>query len=217
MTERGFLRRTVGCRGVERRYVVYVPDSYDPRRSMPTILFLHGRGEEGTGGWAQAAVGLGPAIMLAPERWPCIAVFPQKPQNPAGWLEYEDLALATLARTREEWAVDPSRISLTGVSLGGFGAWMLAPRHREMFAAIAPVCGGGDPQDAPALARLPVWALHGEADDVVPVWHTERMVEAVRSAGGEPKLTVYPGVGHNAWDRAYREEELPEWLMAQRI
>lgn len=217
MTDRGFLRRTIRHRGVERRYVVYIPDSYDPEAAAPAILFLHGRGEEGTDGWAQAAVGLGPAVMLAPERWPCIGVFPQKPQNPDGWLEYEDLALGTLALTGEEWSVDPSRIYLTGVSLGGFGSWMLAPRHREIFAAIAPICGGGDPGDGPELAGLPIWAFHGDADGVVPVRHSQRMVEAVRSVGGEPRLTVYPGVGHNSWDRAYREEQLAEWLMEQRI
>jgi predicted peptidase len=216
-TERGFLRRVTRVGGVDRRYVVYVPDAYDPESPSPAILFLHGRGEEGTDGWAQAAVGLGPAIMLAPERWPCLVVFPQKPEDASGWLEYETLALDALRRTREEWSVDPSRIYLTGVSLGGFGSWLLAPRHRDLFAAIAPVCGGGDPTDAAALVGLPIWAFHGDDDPVVSVRWSERMVGAVRAAGGDPRLTTYPGVGHNSWDAAYRQGELPEWLLSQSL
>lgn len=213
----GFLRQTLRRAGVERDYVVYVPQVYDPATPIPGILFLHGRGEEGTDGEAQAMVGLGPAIRRAPERWPCVVVFPQKPRDADGWHAYEDLALATLDATREEWSIDPSRIYLTGVSLGGFGSWMLAPRHRDLFAAIAPVCGGGDPADARALASLPIWAFHGDADPVVPLRHSERMVAAVREAGGAPRFTVYPGVGHNSWDRAYGEEQLPEWLLGQSL
>ncbi len=217
MSERGFLRRYWVNGGAERRYVVYVPDTYDPVELTPALLFLHGRGEEGTDGWAQVAVGLGPAIMLAPDRWPFIAVFPQKPRDPHGWVEHASLALGALAQTRDEWAVDPARIYLTGVSLGGFGSWLLGARRRDLFAAIAPVCGGGDPADAPELAGLPTWAFHGEADPVVPPRHSESMVEAVRAAGGDPKLTLYPGIGHNSWDRAYQEERVAEWLLEQRI
>jgi len=217
MSERGFLRRSFVDAGVDRRYVVYVPDSYDPAEPAPAILFLHGRGEEGTDGWAQVAVGLGPAIMLAPDRWPFITVFPQKPKDPQGWVEYADLALGALEQTRREWAVDPARVHLTGVSLGGFGAWLLGAHRRDLFAAIAPVCGGGDPGDAAALVGLPIRAFHGQADAVVPPRHSEEMVEAVRAAGGDPKLTLYADVGHNSWDRAYREERLPEWLLEQRL
>lgn len=217
MIDRGFLPRAIRTRGVTRDYVVHVPDRYDPDEPSPAILFLHGRGEEGTDGEAQAAVGLGPAIRRAPGRWPFVVVFPQKPQDANGWRPYEDLALATLAAAREEWAIDSSRIYLTGVSLGGFGSWMIAPRHRDLFAAIAPVCGGGDPADAPALADLPIWAFHGDADPVVPLRHSERMVAAVRDAGGSPRFTVYPGVGHNSWDRAYGTERLPEWLLEQSL
>jgi predicted peptidase len=162
-------------------------------------------------------VGLGPAIMLAPDRWPFLVVFPQKPRDRHGWLEHEELALGALARTRDEWTVDPARLYLTGVSLGGFGSWTMGARRRDLFAAIAPVCGGGDPEDSADLASLPTWAFHGEADTVVSPRHSVRMAEAVRAAGGDPKLTLYPGVGHDSWDRAYREERVPEWLLEQRL
>lgn len=215
--QHGFLRRTLPEGGAGSRYVIYVPDAYDGDRDWPLILFLHGRGEEGTDGWRQVAVGLGPAIMLAPQRWPFIVVFPQKPADRQGWLEHESRVMAELAATRDELRVDPRRTYLTGVSLGGFGSWMLAPRHRDVFAAIAPVCGGGQPDHAHALRDLPIWAFHGEADDVVAPEHSRRMVEAVRRVGGDPRLTLYPTVGHDSWDRAYRTERLPEWLLDQRL
>lgn len=213
--ERGFLRRVMEHRGVRRRYCVYVPDAYDPAVPNPAILFLHGRGEEGEDGWAQVAVGLGPAVMLEPRRWPFLVVFPQKPRDPSGWLDHESFALGALERARQEWSVDPGRIYLTGVSLGGFGTWMIPPRHPHLFAALAPVCGGGDPTDAAGLVDVPIQAFHGAEDRVVPLWHSERMVEAVREAGGTPRLTIYPGVGHDSWNRAYRLGDLPEWLLRQ--
>lgn len=213
-TPRGFLRRTLTDGS---RWVLYVPDAYDDARPAPALLFLHGRGEEGSDGWRQVAVGLGPAIMLQPERWPFVVVFPQKPRTPDGWLEHESRALEALDAACGEVSVDPTRIHLTGVSLGGFGCWTIAPRHRDVFASIAPVCGGGDPGDAARLRDLPIWAFHGQADAIVSPRHSERMVAAVRAAGGTPRLTLYPGVGHDSWSRAYREERLAEWLLERRL
>ena len=200
----------------ESPFVVYVPEGYgSSTAAWPLVVFLHGRGEEGTDGWQPVAVGMGPALMLEPHRWPCLALFPQKPRDRLGWTEHEWRILEPLAQVREAYRVDPARVLLTGVSLGGYGCWMLPPRHPELFAAIAPVCGGGRPDDAAALADLPIWAFHGEADAVVPASQSRRMVEAVEAAGGSPRLTLYPGVGHNSWDRAYREERLAEWLLGE--
>lgn len=211
----GFHDRILPEGGAGSRWVLYVPPGYDRTRDWPLIVFLHGRGEEGTDGRAQTKVGLGPALRRDPGRWPAVVVFPQKPADRYGWDEYEPRILTALAAARHETRVDPDRITLTGVSMGGFGAWMLAPRHRDLFAAIAPVCGGGNPTDAPDLATLPIWAFHGTADPVVPVEHTTRMVEAVRAAGGDPRLTLYDRLGHNAWDAAYADEALPAWLTTQ--
>jgi predicted peptidase len=212
----GFLLRELHLDRGTFPFVVYTPRGYDPATPWPVILFLHGRGEEGDDGWKPVAVGLGPAILLEARRWPFVVVFPQKPRDAPGWLEYEDLALGALARVRNELHIDPSRIHLTGVSMGGYGAWMLAPRHGDLFASIAPVCGGGRLTDAPRLRHLPIWAFHGDADPIVPAEQSRRMVDAVRSAGGHPRLTLYPGVGHDSWDRAYRREPLAEWLLDQR-
>lgn len=217
MTAPGFHDRVLPGDDAGSRWVLYVPPGYHDDRDWPLVVFLHGRGEEGTDGRKQAAVGLGAAIRRDPDRWPAVVAFPQKPADRHAWVEYEPRILAALGAARSETRVDPDRITLTGVSMGGYGAWMLAPRHRDLFAAIAPICGGGDPEDAPDLAGLPIWAFHGTADPVVPVEHTTRMVEAVRAVGGEPKLTLYDGVGHNAWDAAYAEPDLPGWLLAQRL
>lgn len=213
----GFHYRTLSRAGRVTPYVTYVPADYGGEAEWPLVVFLHGRGEEGTDGWKPVAVGLGPAIMLAARRWPFLALFPQKPVDRLGWPEHEWRVLEPLARVREKYRVDSTRIYLTGVSLGGFGCWMLAPRHRHLFAAIAPVCGGGRPEDAAALSDLPTWAFHGDADPVVPPEHSRRMVDAVRGAGGDPRLTLYPEVGHNSWDKAYRGEPLPEWLLSHRL
>ena len=220
LSARGFLHETLEHQRRTTPWVTYVPAEYEDGpdgEAWPLVVYLHGRGEEGRDGWKQVAVGLGPAIMLDPDRWPFLALFPQKPADRHGWHEHEWRIMEPLRRVRQRYRVDPRRIYLTGVSMGGFGCWMLAPDHRETFAAIAPICGGGDPAAAPRIADLPIWAFHGEADPVVGVEHTRRMVDAVRDAGGDPRVTTYPGVGHNSWDRAYRQETIPDWLLAQQL
>ena len=105
---------------------------------------------------------------------------------------------------------------VTGVSMGGYGTWQLAAHAPERFAAIAPICGGGNPAWAERLKRMPIWAFHGDEDEVVPLRETTSMIDAVRAVGGEPRLTIYPGVAHDSWTAAYATPELYEWLLAQR-
>lgn len=210
----GFLSRTVHYAGGVARYVVYVPWWYDAARPLPAIVFLHGRGEEGDDGWKPVAVGLGPAILADARRWDFIVIFPQKPAGRAGWGAHRDLVLAALDDTRREFAVDASRIYLTGLSMGGTGTWAIGARERHLFAALVPICGGGSVADARRLARMPVWCFHGAKDDAVPPDASRRMVQAMRAAGGNPRLTIYEGVGHGAWERAYAEPELPAWLLS---
>lgn len=216
-------------------YVLYVPRDYDRARRWPLVLFLHGSGESGRDGLRQLSQGLAPALFEAPERWPALVLLPQKPESASEWEQYEPALMALVARTRRAFSVDPARIYLTGLSQGGHGTWVLGARHPELWAALAPVCGyasarvGSDDGQAPPgafdgsaeelaapLARLPVWAFHGAADSIVPVTQTEALVAALRAHGGAPRLTVYPGVDHGSWVRAYREVDLPRWLFAQR-
>lgn len=234
----GFNDRTVtidaanGQGGVAHRFAVWLPPGFDatPRRSerWPIILFLHGRGECGTDGRRQTTVGLGPALNRAPSRWPFVVVMPQKPQTDSPWIDHERLALAALAAAEAEFAGDPARRYLTGLSQGGAGTWAIGGRNAHMFAAIAPVCGYGPTSAASGLARTPVWAFHGGADTIIPVARSNDLVEATRaaqraadaqgpagSARGEVTFTVYPRADHNSWDPAYAEE-LPAWFLRHR-
>jgi len=225
--------RVGGCHIVERqltvggeihRVAVSVPDGYDPARPWPLVVFLHGAGECGTDGLKQTQIGLGPALAARPARWPCLVLMPQKPSREKQWEEHEDLVLAALADARANWNVDPDRIALTGLSQGGHGTWIIGTRHPEIFSCLAPVCGYGDVAAiaAPALP-FPVWAFHGLRDDVVDPVGTIATVAEIRrlhrSAGGDPAavgLTLYPEAGHNSWDAAYAEPDLPDWLLGPR-
>lgn len=210
----GFLLKTIDYRGTQTRYVVFLPPDYTPNRKWPTIIFLNGYGECGTDGYKQISVGLGPAIMTNVKEWPFLVLFPQKPKHEDSWEQYDDMVMAILNKTKCEYSVDENRVYLTGLSQGGFGTWAIAAKHPDVFAAIAPICGGGRPDEmAPALKNLPIWSFHGDADPVVKVELSKAMVDAVNAAGGNAKLTIYPGVGHNSWDKAYREEKLGEWFL----
>ncbi len=216
--ETGFLDRTVTVDGKTHRYVVYVPRDYTPDQKWPVILFLHGAGERGTEGLKQSHVGLGSAIRFFPERYPAIAVFPQCLPNDrwAGGMATQ--ALRALDQTLEEFSIDRDRQYLTGLSMGGYGSFLIGSSHPDRFAAVVPICGGGDPAAmAPKLKDTPMWVFHGDADQAVPVARSREMVEAIKTAGGtQVKYTEYPGVGHNSWDPAYTDPELPKWLFAQK-
>jgi predicted peptidase len=232
--ETGFLNRTIVHKGTTYRYVVWVPP--ERGRPAPVTLFLHGAGERGHDGFRQIEVGLGRAIRWNAARFPTIVVFPQAPPD-TQWLgEVAEFAMMALDRTVEEFDGDPSRIYLTGLSLGGYGTWHLAMAHPDRFAAIVPVCGGivkpdtsqnvrqspltiGAPDPyafaAERVKHLPVWILHGEDDNLIPASESRRMHEELRKRGASVRYTEFPDVGHNAWDPAYGDPALWEWLLAQ--
>ena len=156
----------------------------------------------------------GPAKLIEQGRqFPFIVVSPQCPET--SWWPYETAKiLALVDEICETYRVDEKRIYLTGLSMGGFGTWAIAGAYPERFAAAAPICGGGYPFMAPNMKDLPIWAFHGEADTVVPVEKSKEMVDAVNSNGGNAKLTIYPGVGHNSWSQTYDNDELYEWFLS---
>jgi predicted peptidase len=232
---RGVLLDEIAASGETLRYAIYVPRDYDPSRRWPLVLFLHGKGESGADGLRQLTQGLPQAILAAPADWPVIALFPQKAAAEREWEQSEPALMALVDSARARWAIDPDRIYLTGLSQGGHGAWVLASRHAELWAAVASVCGyvearvrdarGGTPLGAFAgtaadlartLSRVPLWAFHGAEDSIVPAAQSEAMVAALRAAAGSAKLTLFPGVDHGAWDLAYRDAGLAAWLLAQR-
>lgn len=228
----GFLQESLQHGGRLYRYALYVPRGYDPAAAWPLVLFLHGMGESGRDGARMLDQGIGPAIQRNPDAWPALVLLPQKPTAESEWEQHEAALLAMLARVRERYRVDPDRLALTGLSQGGHGAWVLGARHAGLWAAVVPICGyasarwqepglpaphrGGADALASALRAVPVWAFHGEADGVVPAGETRALVAALQRAGGTPRATYFPGVGHGSWDPAYRDPELPRWLLAQR-
>lgn len=215
--ETGFLFRSLSVDGQEYRYSIYLPRDYDAARAWPVMVFLHGSGECGTDGSKPLAQGVGTAIMARPERWPMIVLFPQKPTVASQWEEHDAAVMLMLASARNEFRIDEQRQYLTGLSQGGHGVWMFAAAHPETWAAIAPICGYGDPKlVAEKVKHVPIWAFHGEADNVVPPKQTTEMVAAIEKAGGKPRMSIFPGVNHGSWDRAYREEKLAEWLLEQK-
>lgn len=234
LRETGLLYRSLEVGGVERRYAVYVPREYRDGQAWPCIIFLNGSGECGEDGQRQLTQGLFPAMINAPADWPFVVIFPQKPTRASTWADHDAYVMATLERTRREVSIDAGRIYLTGLSQGGAGTWAIGAKHPEMFAAIAPVCGFGDGEAVgPALREMPIWAMHGEKDDVVPIGQSEKLVNA---AAGQRTVELNPASGsslkpgtksplrfsrfadlnHGCWDRAYRDMELGEWFLSFR-
>ncbi len=214
----GFIDKTLTIEGKSYPYVVYVPRSYTAARKWPVVVFLHGSGERGEDGLKQSQVGLGGAVRLFPERYPAVIVMPQCPSGQRFAGAVANAVIAQLDRTMQEYSIDADRQYLTGLSMGGYGTWAIASQFPERFAALAPVCGGGEPAAmAPKLKNVPIWVFHGDQDQAVPVQRSREMVEALKAAGSDKvKYTEYPGVGHNSWDNAYAEKGLAEWLFAQK-
>ena len=231
----GFLDRTVSVAGQSYHYQVYVPADYASQPSWPAILFLHGAGERGSDGLLQTNVGLAPAIRQNPSRYPAIVVFPQVPRD-SQWVGVPaDMAVAALQQTMREFHVDPKRVYVTGLSMGGHGTWYVAYRHPELFAAVVPICGwirdfpqfrgsqpvvpGDSAQVMPLLVqklgKTPIWIFHGEVDQVVNVNGSREPAAALKAAGADVRYTELLGLNHNSWDAAYGSDEFVKWLFAQ--
>lgn len=234
---RGFVFEEIQAQGREYRYAVYAPRDNAQDQAWPLIVFLHGRGECGTDGQRQLAVGLGPRVLWNPEQYPAVILFPQKPDGDSEWEDHLEALKAMMDATRASYRIDDDRVSLTGLSQGGHGTWAVNAEMPGTFAAIAPLCGYVEAPEAgtdgrrrwpldrdgeafarivAAAAKVPVWAFHGEADDVVPAEQSEAVVAALQEIGADARLTTYPDVGHNCWDRAYGSEGLGAWLLVHR-
>jgi len=231
----GFLDRSITLSGHAYHYQVYVPADYATKPSWPAILFLHGAGERGDDGLVQTNVGLAPAIRQNPSRYPAIVVFPQVPRD-SQWVGTPgDMAVAALQQTMREFHVDPRRVYLTGLSMGGHGTWYVAYQHPDLFAAIVPICGwvrefaqfrgsvpavpGDDgsimPNLVQRLGKIPIWIFHGEVDQVVNVNGSREPAAALKAAGADVHYTELLGMNHNSWDAAYASDEFVRWLFAQ--
>lgn len=194
------------------------PASAGPR--PPAILFLHGRGESGTDNDRQLGVGLPRFVDADPAAWPFLVVAPQKPDLDRLWPDFAPALAAALEEVEATWPSDPERRFLTGLSQGGNGTLELARRLPWRFAAIAPVCGWANPmRSGRELAGLPTWLIHGSDDRIVPASCSVAVADCLRKHEGEVRLSLYPGIDHNSWDRAYGPDGdgpgLARWLLDQ--
>ncbi len=216
---RGFVDRVYRDAAGEHKYVVFVPENYSSAKKWPVILFLHGAGERGRDGRLQTTVGLGPYVKANRKRFPFIVVFPQcenvKGRILTGWSSDAPdgkRAVAILDEVEKQYSIDKSREILTGWSKGGYGAWSLAVATPERWAAVVPLSGGGDVKQAARLKNVPVWAFHGANDQVVLPSESRQMIAALKAAGGHPRYSEVPNVGHDIWRVAYGNDDLYTWM-----
>lgn len=215
--------------GAKLAYRLFKP--VESKEKLPLVLFLHGAGERGDDNESQLKIGV-KYFVDNQTSFPCFVVAPQCPSKlqwvdtpwgapkhamPARPTEPLRLALELVAALEMELPVDPKRLYVTGLSMGGFGTFDAIQRAPKRFAAAVPLCGGADEAMAPVIAKVPLWIFHGATDDIVKTSRSRNIVEALKKSGGTPKYTEYPGVGHFCWDQAYQEKELFPWLFSQKL
>jgi predicted peptidase len=223
----------VGKDGKTLPYRFLSPEKVEEGKKYPLVIFLHGAGERGNDNKAQLLFCVKDlATANARAQYPCYLVAPQCPTNDS-WIKanwaldkhtMEPNPSASLGHvlemirtlTEELPGVDSNRVYVAGLSMGAFGAWELLQRAPELFAAGVPICGGGDEAQADQVAKVPVWAFHGENDTVVKPMRSGNMVDAVKKTGGLARLTIYKGEGHNIWNRVFSDGELLNWMFGQK-
>ncbi|MBN2191004.1 MAG: prolyl oligopeptidase family serine peptidase [Candidatus Aureabacteria bacterium] len=213
-------------------YRIYIPPGLRKKKKYPLVLFFHGSLERGSDNLRQMSYGIReligyskshgePVFMLAPqcsrrEEWVKISYSGISHKMAAAPTNALKLAMALLDDTVKEKPIDTKRIYVVGLSMGGFAVWDIIERRPEYFAAAIPICGGGDISKAGSLAKIPIWAFHGELDDVVAVRRSRSMIDAIRKKGGKPFYTEYPDGEHDAWVPTFKNKKVFEWLLKQR-
>jgi predicted peptidase len=213
-------------------YRVLAPAKLDPAAKYPLVIFLHGAGERGSDNKKQLVHGMNdfasdeimakyPAFVIAPQcpegqKWVDIDWSAESHQMPAKPSEAMASVFDLIDSYLKTKPIDPKRIYITGLSMGGYGTWDAIQRRPELFAAAVPICGGGDPILAKQIQVVPIWAFHGDKDEAVKVERSRQMIEALKDVGAEPKYTEYKGVGHDSWTKTYKDPAVYEWMFAQR-
>jgi len=215
--------------GVTLLYRLLKPGDDGAGKKRPLLLFLHGAGERGSDNQAQLKWGKEMMRTVA-KQYGCFVLVPQCPREKK-WAEVDwsksahkmpkevsqsmGLTLEVIAKLKRQYPIDPDRLYVMGLSMGGYGTWDIIQRCPEMFAAAVPICGGGDETGAERI-KTPVWAFHGDQDRAVPVGRSRNMIAAIKAAGGKPRYTEYPGVGHNCWSTTFKNAEMLKWLFSQK-
>ena len=204
--------------GITFHYYLHTPENAE--KNAPLLTFLHGAGECGNTAEDLEIFRKNAGILSLMENYglslPVYALFPQCPRAYC-WNDLVIFVRELIEHVADELSSDRNRLYLTGLSMGGFGTWAMAIANPKMFAAIAPICGGGMAWAArTSLTHMPIWAFHGDADDVVLPRNSIEMVDEINKYGGNAKLTIFHGVGHNSWDDAYLNTRLIPWLLEQK-
>lgn len=200
---------------VRFKYLVYMPDDveYSSDKKLPLILFLHGAGERGDD--IDLVKKHGIPKLCEEMKLPFITVSPQCPED-SWWTQETEALKALLDEITANYYVDTDRIYLTGLSMGGFGTWEMAVHYPDLFAAIAPMCGGGKIEKAYLIKDLPIWVFHGAKDPVVPIENSKKMVDKLKELGSNVKFTVYPEAEHDCWTQSYSNPELYKWFLTHK-
>jgi predicted peptidase len=215
--------------GSEVLYRYSAPTNIERGKKYPLVLFLHGAGERGNDNKAQLKHGVNAIMKNADSlKQPIFLIAPQCPKD-IWWTQAQtkaersskkpitvlDAVLEVIEDTSKNQQIDPKRIYITGLSMGGFGTWAALAKDPKLFAAAIPICGGGDPKAAATYKRVPIQIFHGSADTVVSPDNSQKMFDALQQAGSQAKLTIYPGVAHDSWTQTYANEEVIRWLLTQ--
>jgi len=221
-------RHYVSDNGDTLKYRQLISDS-DPVTKYPLVIFLHGSGERGNDNEAQLQWGvLNFASSRIMKTYRPIVIAPQCPKN-LKWGNYSqgsnlmqspptkpmELLIELIDKVKKTMPVDPDRIYITGLSMGGMGTYDAIARHPDLFAAAVPVCGRADASQASKIAHIPLWIFHGVLDQSVPSEQSRNMVEALTNAGANPGYTQYPESGHFSWIAAYSDQMMMDWLFRQ--
>ena len=209
---------TVPGTGMHWGYLQALPKDYDPAKTYPLVIFLHGSGECGNGTTELDRVAIHGYPMHAGQGrdYPFILVSPQLPEGDF-WGAYIESLNRLLDHLMATLPVDPKRVYLTGLSNGGTGTYLWGQTNPQRFAALLPVCGAGIVWLTYKLVHTPLWAFHGDQDGAILCEESQRMVEGINTRGGDAKLTIYPGVGHNCWVYVYDDPEVLAWMLEQHL
>ncbi len=196
------------------KYLISLPKGFDGKKQFPMIVFLHGSGERGDDISLVKINGI-PKYIEGGADYPAIVLSPQCPDDMV-WNNFTVQLKQLIDFVADKYCADRDAVSITGLSMGGYGTWEMAISYPDYFSAAAPICGGGFSWRCDALRSIPVRAFHGAKDNCVPLENSVEMVTAARVAGCDAELTVFPDDGHNSWDSAYLNTDVINWLITQR-
>ena len=215
--ERIMVTYNKGCKidlqAQELNYILTCPDDVKAGEKLPLIVFLHGAGERGDD-IRTVQIYCVPKLFVNDQNYHGLRAYTLSPQCPhdSTWIDYKRELMALIDSVINENSIDPDKVSLCGISMGGFGTWEMAMTYSSRFYKIAPLCGGGMNWRAWSL-KMPIRVFHGRRDDVVPICQSEAMVNSVKQQGGRVEFTIYDDLSHNCWDRAFEKTDLIEWLV----